>query len=49
MIWAVTAMNEQEIEGQVGESTGLDGFSVKPLSYDQLREILIAANISFSP
>ena len=42
-------MNEQEIEGQVGESTGLDGLSVKPLSYDQMRDILIAASIQFTP
>jgi hypothetical protein len=48
MIWAVTAMNEHELEGEVGKRMGLDGVTVKPLSYDSLLKILKKARIEFT-
>lgn len=36
MIWAITAMNETEIEDMVNEDC-LNGISVKPMSYNQLQ------------
>lgn len=44
-IWAVTAMDEHEIEQQVDSVNGLDGASVKPLHVDNLRMILNHAKL----
>ena len=44
-IWAVTAMDEHEIEQQVDPVNGLDGASVKPLHVDNLRIILNHAKL----
>jgi len=38
-IWAITAMNETEIEDKIGEFC-LNGISTKPMSKDQLEKIL---------
>jgi CheY-like chemotaxis protein len=47
VIWAVTAMNEHEIESEVGMRMGLDGVSVKPLSFETLLKILKFAHIEY--
>ncbi len=39
IIWAITAMNETEIEDMIGEKC-LDGISTKPMSKDALGKIL---------
>jgi len=39
IIWAITAMNETEIEDMVGEGC-LNGISTKPMSKDALGSIL---------
>ena len=41
IIWAITAMNETEIQDMVGGDC-LNGISVKPMSYKSLSEILFA-------
>ena len=48
-IWAVTAMNEHEIEQEVDPMNGLDGASVKPLHVDKLKMILNIAKVSWVP
>ncbi|TNV72846.1 hypothetical protein FGO68_gene2196 [Halteria grandinella] len=44
IIWAITAMNETEIEDMVGKDC-LNGISVKPLCYKQLAELLYSYNL----
>lgn len=46
VIWAVTAMNETEIQDQVCPGI-LDGVSVKPMGFDILAEILNYANVNY--
>jgi hypothetical protein len=41
-------MNEQEIAGEIGQRMGLNGITVKPLSYDSILNILKYANIEFT-
>ena len=46
-IWAVTAMNEHEIEQEVDPVNGLDGASIKPLHVEKLQMILNHAKVSW--
>lgn len=38
-IWAITAMNENELEGMINADY-LDGVSVKPMNHEKLGQIL---------
>jgi hypothetical protein len=46
-IWAVTAMNEDDIQVHV-QSGLLDGISVKPLSLKQVEKIIIRSGIEYT-
>jgi hypothetical protein len=42
-IYAVTAMNEDEISDKIGEDM-LDGIAEKPVSFNKLQRVLIDCN-----
>ena len=48
IIWAVTAMNETELENRVGNHF-LNGISVKPMSVDSLSTLLFSSKLINTP